>query len=91
MESWQEPKRESGAAAWSLRVHQAVEELSYNDFVLRFAGPAGGASPGDAATSSGNVIPFHRIAYVRQRGAAVWCASGPGRVRHSVLFQQVGS
>ncbi|GBF92172.1 hypothetical protein Rsub_05254 [Raphidocelis subcapitata] len=56
VETEEAPERKSGAEAWSLRVHDRVVELPYAEFAARFGG----------------AVPFHRIAFFRQRGAVVW-------------------
>jgi hypothetical protein len=59
MESVQQKVRQSGAGAWSLRVHDTLSALPFEDFQKRFGGEGGG-------------VPFHRIVYFLERGAVVW-------------------
>ena len=57
VESVEQQVRQSGAGAWSLRVHDRLVDIPYAEFSRRFP-PA--------------EIPFHRIAYFKDASSIVW-------------------
>ncbi|KAI8463881.1 MAG: hypothetical protein J3K34DRAFT_133697 [Monoraphidium minutum] len=56
VETEQAAERKSGAGAWSMRLHDRVVELPYDEFCGRFS----------------EEVPYHRIAFFRHDGAVVW-------------------
>ncbi|GAX84708.1 hypothetical protein CEUSTIGMA_g12130.t1 [Chlamydomonas eustigma] len=57
VESVEQQVRQSGAGAWSMRVHDLLREVSHAEFTGMF---------------KSNEIPFHRIAYFKHKQAVVW-------------------
>lgn len=57
IESVQQQVRQSGAGAWSLRLHDQLHDIPYNDFLKKFPDKD---------------IPFHRIVYFKHCQALVW-------------------
>ena len=58
LESIEQTVRQSGAEAWSLRLHDRLVDIPYAEFAARF--------PPEE-------VPFHRIAYFKEGTCIVWC------------------
>ena len=60
VESIEQQVRQSGAGAWSLRVHDRLVDIPYAEFAKRF--------PPEE-------VPFHRIAYFKEHNSILWWVS----------------